>query len=281
MADLNDLQAAQTIKVTGSDSAGAEQGFISATTINSKIRLDTNSPTSGQTGAAVPFHAEYVGAQDGSGNIQALRIDASNNLQVEARAHDGTGTELTSTSLPGSATTKQSLDVNIVPACANYYSVPVQIRQSAATAANATVFAMRNAAASTRTVFIERIALAGTFDAASPVGRSLLRYALCRFSTATPTAGTAVTVIEMDNGNAATQVTDVRFLDTGLTTTGVVFESPFAIIGIPSSDGATVQYEREGIAIELAPGEGFCIRLITVAAIIGQGLSGEIVWSER
>lgn len=199
---------------------------------------------------------------------------------VAVRTQDTSGNGITSTSVVGSASTKQPLDVTLIRSPANYYSVPVQILQSAATAANATVFSMRNAAASTRTVYIERILLNGTFGVATPLARALLRYGLCRYSTATPTAGTVVPVIEADNGNAATQVTDVRFLDTGLTTAGVVFETPFAIIGIPTTDGTVVQYEREDMSFELAPGEGFCIRLM-VAAVAGQGLSGEIIWSER
>lgn len=161
-----------------------------------------------------------------------------------------------------------------------YYSAPINIRQSAGTAANATVWAMRNAAASTKTIYIERIELMMGFDAGTPLGRSLQRYDLIRFATATPTGGTAVAVAQMDSSALATQVTDVRFLDTGLTTTGATLGATFATIGCPASDGATASYSRCGIAIKLGPGEGFAIRL-NVAAVAGQSLTGDIVWSER
>jgi hypothetical protein len=160
-----------------------------------------------------------------------------------------------------------------------YYSAPINIRQTAATAANSTVWAMRNAAASTRTVIIEKIELMMAFDSATPATRSTQRYDLIRFSTATPTAGTAITVAQMFSGDPSTQVTDVRFLDTGLTTTGVVLNSPFATIGCPATDATTTKYQRQGPPLFLAAGEGLCIRLNT-AAVIGQSVTGEIVWSE-
>lgn len=163
---------------------------------------------------------------------------------------------------------------------AGYYSTPVNVRQTAATAANATVWSLRNPAASTKTVYIERIYLMMDFDSGTPLGRTLQRYDLERFTTATPTAGTAITVVKMDSSDPTSAVTDVRFLDTGLTTTSVAFGTPFATLGCPATDATTTIYVREAIGFKLAPGEGICIRL-NVAAVIGQGLTGEIVWSER
>lgn len=203
--------------------------------------------------------------------------DASlTNGNLKAKLLDGSGNAITSTA----ETTKQSLDVSVVAPAAGYYSLPINIRQTAATAANATVFALRNAAASTKTVYIEDIQLLMAFDTATPLTRSLQRYDLVRFTTATPTAGTALTVVAMDSSAAATQVTDARFLDTGLTTTSVVFGSAFATIGCPATDATTSEFSRNGISIKLAPGEGFCIRL-TVAAVVGQSLTGCVTWSER
>jgi hypothetical protein len=161
-----------------------------------------------------------------------------------------------------------------------YYSAPVKIRQSAATASGATVWSMRNSATSTITVFIERIELLMAFDSGTPLTRSLQLYDLVRFSTATPTGGTQISVAQMYSGDSGTQVTDVRFLDTGLTTTSVVFNPPFCTIGCPATDATTTKYQREGIALLLGVGEGFCIKL-NGAAVIGQSLTGEIVWSER
>lgn len=161
-----------------------------------------------------------------------------------------------------------------------YYSLPINIRQSAATGSGATVFAMRNSATSTITVFIERITLLNGFDAGTPLTRSTQKYDLVRFSTATPTGGTTLSVQQTYSGDVSSQVTDARFLDTGLTTTGVIFNPAFATIGCPASDGATNNYVRETIPVMLGIGEGFCIKL-NGAAVIGQSLTGEIVWGER
>jgi hypothetical protein len=162
----------------------------------------------------------------------------------------------------------------------NYYSLPVKIRQTAATGSGATIFAMRNGTASTITVIIERIELLLGFDAGTPITRSTQSYDLVRFSAATPTGGTSLSVAQMYSGDVGTQITDARWLDTGLTTTGIVFNPAFCTVSCPASDGATTQYWREGIALMLGAGEGFCIKL-NGAAIVGQSISGEIVWSER
>jgi hypothetical protein len=160
------------------------------------------------------------------------------------------------------------------------YSLPIKIRQTAATGAGATIFSMRNGTSSTITVVIERIELLLGFDAGTPNTRSTQSYDLVRFSTATPTGGTALSVAQMYSGDVSTQIIDARWLDTGLTTTGVVFNPPFCTISCPASDGATTKYQRAEIPFMLGAGEGFCIKLNN-AAVIGQSISGEIVWSER
>ena len=160
-----------------------------------------------------------------------------------------------------------------------YYSLPVSLRQSTATAANTVVWTMRNNSISPKIVVIEKISLAMSFDAGTPVTRTSLRYEFVRFNSATPTGGTQISPILMVSNAPATMITDARFLDTGLTTTGLVFENAFASVGCPASDGATASYYRD-IPIKLAAGEGLAIRL-NVAAVAGQGLFGEIIWSER
>jgi len=161
-----------------------------------------------------------------------------------------------------------------------YYSAPVNIRQTATTASGATIWSMRNSATSTVTVYIENINLLLAFDSGTPLTRSTQRYDLIRFSTATPTGGTSISVAQMYSGDSGTQVSDVRWLDTGLTTTGIVFNPAFCTIALPASDGATSYYKRDNIALILGVGEGFCIKL-NGAAVIGQSISGEIIWSER
>lgn len=160
-----------------------------------------------------------------------------------------------------------------------YYSLPVSIRQSANTTAGSTVWSMQNNSASLKIIMIERINLVMSFDAAAPLTRASVRYELVRFNTATPTGGTVLTPILMDSNAPATLVTDARYLDTGLSTSGLVFETAFALIGCPASDGASSSYYRD-MPIKLAAGEGLAIRL-NVNAVAGQGLFGEIIWSER
>lgn len=162
-----------------------------------------------------------------------------------------------------------------------YYSANVNIRQTAATTAGNTVWAMRNPAASTVSLVIEKISLKMDFDSTDPVSAKLLRYGFYRFSTATPSGGTTITAIKASNLAAASGA-DIRFADTGLTTTSVVFESaPFAVVACPAVKGTVVYYERGDVYTKLAAGEGLAIRLETVDATIGQGLTGEIVWSIR
>ena len=161
-----------------------------------------------------------------------------------------------------------------------YYSLNVNIRQSAATAANTTVWAMRNDAASVKQIMIEQILLNMSFDAGTPLGRSLQRYEIRRFNTATPTGGTSITVIPMDSLSPATTVTDARQVDTGLTVTSIVFENIMDIISCPATDQTVVPIRRDFVPIKLAAGEGLAIRL-NVASVVGQGLCGRITWSER
>jgi hypothetical protein len=125
-----------------------------------------------------------------------------------------------------------------------YYSLPVSIRQSAGTASGSVVWAMRNNSLSPKIVIIERIDLVMSFDSGTPLLRQSLQYEFVRFSAATPTGGTQITPIMMDSNSPSTLVTDARYLDTGLATSGVSFENAFASVGCPASDGAVSQYHR-------------------------------------
>lgn len=160
-----------------------------------------------------------------------------------------------------------------------FYSLPVNIRQTAATASGATVWAMRNSTNATVNLYIKRMKLVMSFDQLTALASITARYDLIRFSGATPTGGTALTVAQMYSGDLATQVADARFLDTGLTTTGVVFNPAFCEIGCPAALGVTTIYDRDDLPLVLGPGEGFCIRTSTTTAI-GISIVGEVVWSE-
>lgn len=169
---------------------------------------------------------------------------------------------------------------------AGAYSLAVNVRQTAATAANAVVWAMRNGA--TKTVVIRRIKLAQVFDGTAAAATTV-RYTIQRFTAANPTAGTAITVGKRQTSSPATTVQDARFLDTGLTTAGITFDGiDLMILGVPVSvtgtlvahdiaTGGDLSYFSN---FELAASEGLCIRLST-AAVAGAGLYGGIVFDER
>lgn len=165
------------------------------------------------------------------------------------------------------------------------YMLPVNIRQSAATAANATVWAMRNGA--TKVMSIRRLRLAMMFDGTA-AATTTLKYTIQRFSAATPTAGTALTVIKKRSSYGASTVADARFLDTGLTTTSVTFETDAHILALPISVTSgnafyDIQFGRANEPygdFELAVNEGLCIRLLNTA-VVGQGLVGGVEWDER
>lgn len=130
-------------------------------------------------------------------------------------------------------------------------------------------------------------------------GRSL--FDLVRFSAATPTAGTALTVMKRRSADGtASVVTDVRFAPGGLTTTSVSFEaSPFTYLSIttqgvgfapatnnnPSSASWFNQPldftggGEEGRVI-LGPGEGLAIRA-NGTILANTAILGTIWWDER
>lgn len=221
-------------------------------------------------------------ASAGNGYTQIFNNTPSA-LNAQVNLRDGSSNSLTSTAIAGTGSNKQVLDTTSIHAPAGRYSTAFSLQQAAATAANATVFAMRNAAASTRTVIIERIICRMGFNAANPVTRTQQTYIFQRFSAATPTGGTALTAGRADSSDAASQVTDVRFLATGLTTTGVTFDTAnLASMACDTTQG--INNERSLLlppsVIRLAPGEGLAIRL-GVTAVVGQALNCVIFWREQ
>lgn len=165
------------------------------------------------------------------------------------------------------------------------YALPVNVRQTAATAANSTVWTMRNGA--TKKMFFRRILLEIIFDGTAAAATTL-KYMLARFSAATPTGGTSLTAVKMQTTFSASTLADARFLDTGLTTTGVTFETEWATLAIPASVTAgsifwNMPFIGPNEAKEpfvLNPNEGLAIRLQN-AAVVGMGLTGSVHWDER
>lgn len=162
------------------------------------------------------------------------------------------------------------------------YMLPIFIRQSAATAGGAVVWAMRNGAA--LKAFIRRIFLVASFDGTAAASHS--QWEIERFTTATPTAGTAISVVKKKFAGIASTVADARFLDTGLTITGVVLDNPFMYVGNPRQNGATSEFvypysrdleDQEDFTLDL--NEGLAIKL-TSAAVIGDSIRGYVEWDE-
>lgn len=189
------------------------------------------------------------------------------------------------TSKAGRVTLYDSLGNEIAKPATGSYVADINVRQTAASAIGTTIWTMRNTGA--LTALIRQISLIMAFDGTAAAATTL-RYDIARFSGATPTGGTAVTPVKKRNSYGASSVTDLRFLDTGLTTTGITFESAFHTIALPVSVTSgnaqlhlpfTLPGERYS-PFELATGEGLAIRL-NVAAVIGLSLTGSVHWDDK
>jgi len=168
------------------------------------------------------------------------------------------------------------------------YFLGFEIRQTGTGAAPLTVWAMRNGG--TKVVYIRRIRGYMIFDGTAGAATKR-QYQFARFSTATPTGGTSIlaNIVKRRSGDASTTITDVRFVDTGLTVGGVVFEAAFQQLAIPISVTSMIipfdfQYKQANDPrgeFQLAINEGVCIRTLTDAATVGQGIYGTIEWDEK
>lgn len=163
------------------------------------------------------------------------------------------------------------------------YSVPITIRQTSAIGTVVTVWAMRVDPASTKNIKITALDVSMMFDGTAAAVTTPI-YGFFRFSTATPTGGTASTVISHVTGGVASNVFDVRFLDTGLTTTGIVSQAAFNVIGVPISVTGGISAHpmpfSEGNEFMLRPGEGLLIANGS-PTVIGVSLRGRVTWYEE
>jgi hypothetical protein len=181
---------------------------------------------------------------------------------------DGLGTGREATVLPN-----RSLLVTNIPAAVttNKFSAALNIRQTANTAAGNTIFGMRVDAASQKSIYVEKIYLIISSDS-SVSGGNTARYNLLRFNGADLSGGTAITPAKLSKDTFATEVTNISFLDTGLTTfgiqTGNVATSPSAPV-IFSFDNPILLQVGDGLAIQVAN-----------ATRTGVSITGYIIWSE-
>src|SRR5215831_6121367 len=138
------------------------------------------------------------------------------------------------------------------------YSLPIAIRQTAATAANAVPWAMLLPSTARRAIVMRRLIANVMFDGTAAASQSA--YQLKRFRSTTPSGGTALTPIPhnlLDKGATGVSnasVVTASFLDTGLTV-------------------------ASGRALTIDPGDGLCLAL-GVVAVVGDGIQGWVSWDE-
>lgn len=178
--------------------------------------------------------------------------------------------------------TNQGAPVLVDTAPSGSYFLPINVRQTTAAVAASTVWTLYNPSGSGKTVYLRALRLLISFDGTAAAATTP-RYSLSRFSGAAPTGGAALTIIKKRTADPSSVVSDARILDTGLTTTGITFETALAQVGLPISvTGGFTQFaiERTYPFLELEPGEGFAIRTVT-AMVIGMVLNGDIEWDEN
>ncbi len=136
---------------------------------------------------------------------------------------------------------------------------------AAALAANTSLATLRHGTSATTNLYITRMRISiNSATVAAPAGVPG-QIAWQRFTTATPTGGTARTPARKDaSTGSGTQVLDVRDSNAALTVTSVVFGDVLVINPIPNfTTGNTVEYITdldEDEFIRLTAGDGICLR---------------------
>ncbi len=158
------------------------------------------------------------------------------------------------------------------PTAGGYYTVcggPTGI-VAAGLAADTSLMAMRFSASSTRKAYITHFKFTmspATLGAAAGVAGSI---GLQRFTTATPSGGTARTANEQNEPLAtATDMTSIQDLASALTVTSVVFGSYVASTRVPLFVSSAGWYEWDFAPIYpvvLAAGDGLVLRTIVALA---------------
>ena len=149
---------------------------------------------------------------------------------------------------------------------------------TAALAANSAIFAIRNGTTRRVKLSLAEISLGFAGTAAA----STMQLSIRRFTTATPTSGSAVTIVQEDTANAtATSIVDARCATAAaaLTTTGVVVSAPIFVALCPRSvTGAVFNYEMQRDLV-LNVNEGLIVQYDT-AGVIGDAVAVTCYWGE-
>lgn len=269
--------ASRTIQIGGSDGTNLRtlstdtSGKLNVVVSNLPATVDTNY---GAVGTSTVRTASQIGNVTGAADFNTGATGAQT-LRSSSNLSDGSGNAITSSL----GTSKRALNIINTPTGLNYYSVRINIRHTASTASGAMVWSVFNPSGSAKVVYIEDIAINCMFDTTS-VSNATIRHSVIRYSGGPPTGGTAITVNPMDTSNATSVVTDARFLDTGLTTTGITNLTTLMNIGAVQEKGSVALFESQQIAFVLNANEGIAIITSTTAAA-GAVLLGNVIWSER
>jgi hypothetical protein len=150
---------------------------------------------------------------------------------------------------------------------------------TAALAANTAIFAIRNSTVRKMVLLTMDVTLAFSGTAAA----STMQLSARRFTTATPTGGTALTtlVVAEDSTLPTTQILDARCATAaaGLTTTGIVLGNPIFPAIVPRSvTGAVFNFQMDRDVI-VNINEGFLVQYDTVG-VIGDAISVTCYWGE-
>lgn len=181
------------------------------------------------------------------GNPSGLlaNVDEANNLLVNANQ-----------SVPG------------YPAAGGFYTVAGKsgtVAIAAALATDVSLMSMRMAVGSARRAYVQKVRVSMSTVTAGAAGGVPSVLGIQRFTTATPTGGTARTASRL-GGTAkgtATDVTDIRDNNAALTVTSVVFGEEVAWHQTPTNGAGVsiLEWVHEPIApIELGAGDGLVLR---------------------
>lgn len=153
------------------------------------------------------------------------------------------------------------------PTAGGYYSAAGRSGTAAIGAALATdtsLVSMRLAAASTRKAYVQRIRVFMSTITVGAVAGVPSILGLQKFTTATPTGGTARTASRFSGTKgSASDVTDIRDNNAALTMTSVVFTDEIAWSLTPTDGAISKTYEwiiEPRAPIELVAGDGLCLR---------------------
>jgi hypothetical protein len=195
----------------------------------------------------------------------------------------------------------------LLPPPTGAYIAKIEVNHTSAAAANTTQFNLRGPAFSTGLkAYIRNIRGQLHFHGTALAASGTLRYGLYRgYGPVSPSGGTAIAAANLTkkkSSYANSSVTDYRsdLTGVGLTTTGItydadpihVFSLPVVTLGVAApgtsgSHGASIVYDFDmhsgGDFTDIVIGhdQHLAIRIQTVAAIVGFGITGSISWDER